>query len=130
LIKRKLSLDSGAMVFRQNCSACHKLGGQLGVGSAARRYRQDRCTRPGGKDPRSKQNISKAFQNYTIKLKDGTVKSGLFRRDEGQSKVFADITGKEFTIANSDIAEQKLSKFTLMPTRSSRRSVKKILTCW
>jgi len=39
-------------------------------------------------------NISKAFQNYTIKLKDGTVKSGLFRRDEGQSKVFADITGK------------------------------------
>jgi hypothetical protein len=48
-------------------------------------------------------------------LKDGTVKSGLFRRDEGQTKVFADITGKEFTVSKSDVAEEKLSKFTLMP---------------
>jgi len=60
-------------------------------------------------------NISQAFKNYTIRLKDGTVKSGLLRREEGQSKVFADLTGKEFTIANGDVAELKLSKYTLMP---------------
>ena len=115
LDKKKLSLDSGAMVFQQNCGVCHKLGGQLGVGPQL-----DGIGKTGAHgliekilDPN--RNISRAFQNYTIKLKDGTTKSGLFRRDEGQSKVFADITGKEFTIANSDIAEQKLSKFTLMP---------------
>ncbi|HEX8060507.1 MAG TPA: HEAT repeat domain-containing protein, partial [Cyclobacteriaceae bacterium] len=115
LDRKKLNLDSGAVVFRQNCGVCHKLGGQLGVGPQL-----DGIGKTGVRgliekilDPN--RNISKAFRNYTITLKDGTVKSGLFRRDEGQSKVFADITGKEFSIANSDIADQKLSKFTLMP---------------
>jgi len=27
------------------------------------------------------------------------LKTGLFRRDEGEAKIFADITGKEFSIA-------------------------------
>jgi putative heme-binding domain-containing protein len=115
LDKKKLSLDSGSIVFQQNCGVCHKLGGQLGVGPQL-----DGIGKTGARgliekvlDPN--RNISQAFKNYTIKLKDGTVKSGLFRRDEGQSKVFADITGKEFTISNKDIEEQKLSKFTLMP---------------
>jgi putative heme-binding domain-containing protein len=115
LDKKKLSLDSGAMVFQQNCSVCHKLGGQLGVGPQL-----DGIGKTGARGLMEKildpnRNISKAFQNYTIKLKDGSMKSGLFRRDEGQSKVYADITGKEFTIAKNDIAEEQLSKFTLMP---------------
>jgi putative heme-binding domain-containing protein len=115
LDKKNLSLDSGALVFQQNCGVCHKLGGQLGVGPQL-----DGIGKTGARglvekilDPN--RNISKAFENYTIKLKDGTVKSGLFRRDEGKSKVFADLTGKEFTVATSDIAEQKLSRYTLMP---------------
>lgn len=115
LDKKKLSLDSGSLVFQQNCSTCHKLGGQLGVGPQL-----DGIGKTGARglvekilDPN--RNISLAFKNYTIRLKDGTVKSGLFRRDEGQAKVFADLTGKEFIVANKDIAEQKLSKYTLMP---------------
>ncbi|MEI9917709.1 MAG: PVC-type heme-binding CxxCH protein [Bacteroidota bacterium] len=115
LDKKDLSIDSGSMVFQQNCGICHKLGGQLGVGPQL-----DGIGKTGARgliekilDPN--RNISKAFQNYTIKLKDGTVKSGLYRRDEANGKVFADITGKEFTIATSDIASQELSKFTLMP---------------
>lgn len=115
LDRKNLSLDSGAMVFEQNCGVCHKLGGQLGIGPQL-----DGIGKTGARglvekiiDPN--RNISQAFRNYTIKLKDGTVKSGLFRRDEGESKVFADLTGKEFTVANKDVAEQTLSKFTLMP---------------
>lgn len=115
LDKKELSLDSGALVFQQNCSVCHKLGGQLGVGPQL-----DGIGKTGARglvekilDPN--RNISKAFRNYNIKLKDGSTKSGLFRREEGQSKVYADITGKEFTIAKSDIAEENLSKYTLMP---------------
>jgi putative heme-binding domain-containing protein len=115
LDRKKLSLDSGMIVFDQNCGVCHKLGGQLGVGPQL-----DGIGKTGARglvekilDPN--RNISVAFKNYTIKLKDGTVKSGLFRRDEGASKVFADLAGKEFTVATKDIAEQTLSKFTLMP---------------
>jgi putative heme-binding domain-containing protein len=115
LDRKKLSLDSGAMVFEQNCSVCHKLGGQLGVGPQL-----DGIGKTGARgliekilDPN--RNISKAFRNYTIKMKDGSVKSGLFRRDEGESKVFADLSGKEFIVANKDIEELKLSKYTLMP---------------
>lgn len=115
LDKKTLSLDSGSLVFQQNCGVCHKLGGQMGVapqldgiGKTGARGLMEKILDPN-------RNISKAFQNYTIKLKDGSVKSGLFRREEGQSKVFADITGKEFTVATKDIAEQNLSKFTLMP---------------
>jgi putative heme-binding domain-containing protein len=113
--RKKMSLDSGAMVFQQNCSVCHKLNGQMGVAPQL-----DGIGKTGARgliekilDPN--RNISKAFQNYTIKLKDGSMKSGLLRRDEGSSKVYADITGKEFTIAKSDIAEEAPSKFTLMP---------------
>jgi putative heme-binding domain-containing protein len=113
--KQKLSLDSGSMVFQQNCSVCHKIntsggvGPQLsGIGKTGARGLIEKILDPN-------RNISKAFQNYTIKLKDGSVKSGLLRRDEGNSKVYADITGKEFTIAKSDIAEETASKFTLMP---------------
>jgi putative heme-binding domain-containing protein len=115
LDKSKLSLDSGRMVFDQNCALCHKTGGQLGVGPQL-----DGIGKTGSRGLMEKildpnRNISRAFQNYTITLKDGTIRMGLFRRDEGETRVFADITGKEFTMQKKDIAEQKLSKYTLMP---------------
>lgn len=115
LDRKSLSLDSGHMVFDQNCGVCHKVGGQMGVGPQL-----DGIGKTGARGLMEKildpnRNISGAFKNYTIQMKDGTVKSGLYRRDEGASKVFADITGKEFVVAKKDIAEQKLSKYTLMP---------------
>jgi putative heme-binding domain-containing protein len=113
--KTSLVAASGKQVFDQNCGVCHKTGGQMGVGPQL-----DGIGKTGARgliekiiDPN--RNISKAFQNYTIKLKDGSVKTGLFRRDEGQSRVYADITGKEFSIRRGDIAEEKASKYTLMP---------------
>jgi len=113
--KKSFPIDSGRIVFEQNCGACHKLGGQLGVGPQL-----DGIGNTGAQgliekiiDPN--RNVSKAFKNFTIRLKDGTVKSGLHRRDEGEVKVFADITGKEFSVSKKDIAELTASKFTLMP---------------
>jgi hypothetical protein len=41
--------------------------------------------------------------------------TGLFRREEGEVIVFADVTGKEFSVPKNQIAEQKPSKYTLMP---------------
>jgi putative heme-binding domain-containing protein len=60
-------------------------------------------------------NVSESFRNYTITLKDGKIMSGLFRREEGEVIVFADLTGKEFAVPKNNIAEQKISKYTLMP---------------
>jgi hypothetical protein len=48
-------------------------------------------------------------------LKDGKVLSGLYRREEGQVLVFANVGGEEFSIAKNEIAEKQASKYTLMP---------------
>ena len=115
LNKNSLTPDSGRVVFAQNCAACHKLGGQMGVGPQLDGIGSTGAAGLIEKIIDPNRNISQAFKNYSITMKDGTLKTGLFRRDEGETKVFADITGKEFTVVTKDIAEQKQSKYTLMP---------------
>ncbi|MEO6150209.1 MAG: PVC-type heme-binding CxxCH protein [Mucilaginibacter sp.] len=110
------SLDSGKIVFTQNCATCHKIseqGGNIGPNL-------DGVSKWGPANLAEKiidpnRNISEAFRNYTIKLKDGKILSGLFRREEGAVIVFADIAGQEFTVAKKDIAERTAAKYTLMP---------------
>ena len=111
-----LSQDTGKVVFTKNCSPCHAIqsqGGAIGpqldgVGKWGPRALTEKILDPN-------RNVSEAFRNYTITLKDGKVLSGLFRREEGEVIVFADAVGKEFTVSKNDIAEQKISKYTLMP---------------
>ena len=110
------------MVFTQNCSPCHSIGGQGGkIGPNL-----DGVSLWGPKalaekilDPN--RNISENFRNYNIKLKDGKIMSGLYRRDEGEVIVFADISGQEFSVPKRDIAEQVASRFTLMPDNFRNR---------
>ena len=115
LDRKQMSIDSGRMIFEQNCGICHKLGGQLGVGPQLDGIGSTGASGLIEKIIDPNRNISKAFRNYSITLKDGTLKTGLFRREEGAAKVYADISGKEFLIQKRDIAEEKLSKLTLMP---------------
>src|SRR5690606_10592274 len=60
-------------------------------------------------------NVSENFRNYTLKMKDGKVLSGLYRRDEGEVIIFANAAGEEFAVPAKDIAEREQSKFSLMP---------------
>jgi putative heme-binding domain-containing protein len=60
-------------------------------------------------------NISEAFRNYTIKLKDGKVLTGLFRREQGEVIVFGDLNGQRIFVPKKDIAEQTASRYTIMP---------------
>ena len=60
-------------------------------------------------------NISEAFRTYTVRLKNGKVLSGLYRREEGQTLVFANPAGEEFAVPLREIAEKQASKYTLMP---------------
>lgn len=110
------SVDKGKALFSVHCGICHKIdeqGGNIGpqldgVGNWGPQALAEKILDPN-------RNISKAFINYTVKLKDGTIKSGLLRREEGEVLVFADVQGQEFSVEKSNIAERKPSAFTLMP---------------
>ncbi len=110
------STDKGQAFFSVFCSTCHEINGQggnigpqlNGIGNWGARALSEKILDPN-------RNISKAFVTYTIRLKDGGIQSGLFRREEGQTLVFANDQGQEFSIDKNNIAEQKVSPYTLMP---------------
>ena len=114
--KDPAQLDVGKTLFQQNCGICHRIGddgGMIGpqldgVGNWGLNALATKVLDPN-------RNISENFRTYTIKLKSGQAKSGLFRREDGQVLVMADQSGKEFTIPKKDILEQVPSKMTLMP---------------
>ncbi len=110
-----IQLDSGRAVFNMYCNACHQrigvpsIGPQLnGIGARGARALTEKILDPN-------RNISEAFRNYTIKMKDGKVLSGIYRREEGAVMVFADLAGKEFSVTKKDIQEKKASRYTIMP---------------
>lgn len=108
-------LDSGSVLFNMHCNACHRkytlsgIGPQLhGIGKRGAEALAEKILDPN-------RNISEAFRNYTITLKDGKVQTGIYRRDEGAVIVFADLTGREFSVPRKNIASQTPSKYTIMP---------------
>ncbi|XOV94171.1 MAG: PVC-type heme-binding CxxCH protein [Bacteroidota bacterium] len=110
------SIAAGEAVFQQNCAICHQIGDQGGnigpqldgIGNWGLQALSEKILDPN-------RNISKAFVNYKIELKDGRIAQGLFRRDEGQTKVFADVSGNEFSYATNEIKSMNALPFTLMP---------------
>ncbi len=114
-VLRAESAARGSEVFVQNCAPCHQMGGkggligpQLdGIGNWGAHALTEKILDPN-------RNISKAFINYNIKLKDGSFKTGLLRREEGALVVFANAAGQEFSIPKAQIAEQKPTATTLM----------------
>ena len=114
------SADVGRTVFVRNCATCHSIGGEGGtigpqldaVGNWGPSALIEKVLDPN-------RNVSESFRTYNIKLKDNKVLSGLYRREEGAVLVFADMSGKEFTVAKSDIVERVPSKYTLMPDQFS-----------
>jgi putative heme-binding domain-containing protein len=109
-------LAKGALVFERACSPCHQVGGkggmigpQLdGVGNRGlERVVEDLL------DP--DRNVDVAFRATTFLLDDGTVLTGLHRRDEGATVVIADGEGKEVVILAARIAERVKTMSSLMP---------------
>lgn len=108
--------ENGRTVFVSNCATCHQInkeggliGPQLdGIGSWGSKSLATKILDPN-------RNISEAFRLYTIKLKSGEIKSGLYRRDDAGSITYADAAGSEFVVSRSEIAELQASRHTLMP---------------
>ncbi len=111
------SAQRGREVFEKVCAACHRIGekGALigpqldGVGiRGVDRLLEDLL------DPN--RNVDGAFRITTLLMADGKVLTGLFRRQEGATLVFADQKGKEFTVQDADVDERVQSPVSLMPT--------------
>jgi putative heme-binding domain-containing protein len=60
-------------------------------------------------------NVAPAFRYETVILKNGDVFTGLYRREQGVSVTFVDRDGKEVSVPKAQIAERKLTPYTIMP---------------
>ena len=112
----KASAEAGVKIFEKNCMACHQLDGkgtvigpQLdGVGARGlERIAEDVL------DP--SRNVDIAFRVSLVKLINGSVFSGLKRREEGEQIIFADSKGVESSLAKKDIREIRETPMSLMP---------------
>ena len=112
----KARAEKGAAVFVKNCAVCHQLGGQGALigpqldgigGRGLERIVEDVL------DPN--RNVDKAFRSTLFIMKDGEVNSGLFRREEGETVVVADSTGKEMRFPKNQVKERRESETSLMP---------------
>ena len=112
----KARATEGVAIFTQNCAVCHqvdKVGGLVGpqldgIGNRGlERLCEDII------DPN--RNVDPAFRSTLLILKDGDVQSGLFRREEGETIILAESTGKEISIPKNQVAERRQSETSLMP---------------
>ncbi len=112
----KASAAKGAEVFTKTCALCHQIDGkgvvigpQLdGVGGRGlERLIEDIL------DPN--RNVDSAFRSSTFVLTDGEVMSGLFRREEGESLIVAESSGKEISFPKKQVKERRESESSLMP---------------
>ena len=110
------SLSTGRGVFKKHCGSCHQIGGegeligpQLdGIGNRGlTRLVEDVLT--------PHRNVDAAFQSSILILADGRVLTGLFRRQEGKTLVFADAEGKEFMVPEAQIEERQRTTTSIMP---------------
>lgn len=110
------STDRGKALFEKHCAACHQVAGkgalvgpQLdGIGNRGlERVAEDLL------DPN--RNIDAAFHVTALNTVDGRLLSGLYRRQEGQAKIYAGKDGKEFRVLVAEIDEELVSKTSIMP---------------
>lgn len=109
--------ERGAAIFAKTCAVCHSIDGHGavvgpnldGIGNRGMgRVIEDIL------DPN--RNVDPAFRYSTVYLKDGTVVTGLQRRDNGDTLTFVDSTAKEITVPKSQIKKRSESKSSLMPS--------------
>ena len=106
----------GQQVFQVNCAICHRIGvtGNLvgpqldGIGvRGAERLLEDLLDPNRAVDP--------AFRLHFVKQKNGNLLTGLFRREADGTVYFADAAGQEHPVPKTDIVEDQVSDFSLMP---------------
>ena len=114
--KAKPDLVRGEAIFKKNCAACHKIGGQGtklgpeldGIGRrGVERLLEDML------DP--SRTVDQAFRATQFTLADGRLLTGLVLREEGEVVVVADAQGKEVRLGRSEIEERQMLPLSPMP---------------
>jgi putative heme-binding domain-containing protein len=113
---RRSSAEQGARVFAANCSACHSVrgqGGQVGpqLDGVGHRSPTDLMV----KVLAPNRSVAPAFRYETVIMKNGDVFTGLFRREQGVTAIFVDREAREIRVPKAQIAERRISSYTLMP---------------
>ena len=112
----KSSAEAGAKIYATACAACHRIGNEGGLvgpqldgigGRGLERLIEDIL------DPN--RNVDHAFRTTVFLLKDGESVSGLFRREEGATIVYALANGQEARVAKTDVKTRRESELSLMP---------------
>lgn len=107
---------AGAQLFTRHCAACHQInkqGGLVGPQLDGIRARGVERLCEDILDPN--RSVDHAFRNTLLVMKDDDVISGLLRREEGETIVLADSTGKEISVPKGRVAERRQSDTSLMP---------------
>ena len=113
----KATPESGLIVFKKSCVACHRIndeGGKVGPQLDGVGHRGLERILEDILDPN--RNVDAAFRGTVVAKKDGLIVAGLKLREEGNTLVLGDIQGKEVLIPNSDIDEVRLTNLSPMPS--------------
>jgi putative heme-binding domain-containing protein len=115
---RKSSPDvkAGARIFETHCRPCHSMGGQGGLvgpqlDGVGHRGLERLCEDV--LDPN--RNVDRIFRYSIVTLDNGDLVTGLFRREEGQQRIYINATGQEQRISRNEIREVQESETSLMP---------------
>ena len=112
----KLDKEAGAKLFTKHCAACHKIGevgGKIGPNLDGVGLRGLERLLEDTLDPN--RNVDAAFRARVLNLVDGTTKTGLMLRIEGEVLVMADDQGKEFRVPTKDIEKNRETMLSPMP---------------
>ena len=115
---RKASPDvkAGARIFETHCRPCHSMGGQGGLvgpqlDGVGHRGLERLCEDV--LDPN--RNVDRIFRYSIVTLQNGDLVSGLFRREEGEQRIYVNASGQEQRIPRKEIREVRESETSLMP---------------
>ena len=112
----KANAQHGLEVFTQTCAICHAIdgkGGSIGPqldgigGRGAARLLEDIL------DP--SRNVDKAFRLTMVSKKDGSVVSGMLRREEDGQIILVDLAGQELRVKAAEVSSRKETEISLMP---------------
>ncbi len=112
----KLDKEAGLKLYTKHCAACHKIGeagGKVGPNLDGIGVRGLERLLEDTLDPN--RNVDAAFRARVLNLTDGTTKTGLMLRVEGEVLVMADDMGKEFRVPTKDIEKNRETMLSPMP---------------
>jgi len=112
----KADKEAGAKLFTKHCAACHRIGndgGKVGPNLDGVGLRGIERILEDTLDPN--RNVDAAFRARVLNLVDGTTKTGLMLRVEGEVLVMADDQGKEYRVPTKDIEKNRETSLSPMP---------------